>query len=160
MTHKNENAEFFAKLLVSWGCRTFVNKLDPKNPDSGDSNVYVTDDEKDMISKIIWKRTEKYGLKLPIECAYILSIGSGGNPGIAIIMYYTLLEKIVKRYGEPLPHDYIITPDDFSMAFPMAFPDMTDPSQKEEWEKAWDSQKDEHGLNNVDKVAYWDKLFV
>ena len=55
---------------------------------------------------------------------------------------------------------HIITSEDFANAFPMSFPDMDDPTQKKQWEKAWDNQKDEAGRNNVDKVEYWDKLFV
>lgn len=160
MANETKNTELFTKLLIAWGCRKFVNTLD-RSKTASENNMYISDEEEDVISKIIWKRTERYGLKLPIECAYIISIGSGGNPGIAIIMYYTLLEKIVKnRNNEPLPRDYIITPDDFSMAFPMKFPDMEDSTQKEGWEKAWDNQKDENGHNNVDKVEYWNKIFV
>lgn len=158
VANETKNTEFFAKMLVAWSCRKFVNKLDPSKT-TNESAMYVTDEE-DPISKIIWKRTERYGLKLPLECAYMISIGSGGSPGIAIIMYYTLLERITKNRGTPIPRDYAITPEDFSMAFPMKFPDMEDPAQKEEWEKAWDNQKDENGHNNVDKVEYWDKLFV
>ena len=157
---ETRNTEILARLLAVWTCRKFVNTLDRSKTTDAESDIYVTGENDDMISKIIWKRTEKYGLKLPVECAYMISLGSNGNPGIAIIMYYTLLERIVKNLGAPIPRNYIITPEDFSMAFPMSFPDMEDPTQKEEWEKSWDNQKDEAGCNNVDKVEYWDKLFV
>lgn len=157
---ETRNTEILTRLLTAWTCRKFVNTLDPSKTAAAESDVYVTGQDEDMISKIIWKRTEKYGLKLPFECAYMISLGSNGNPGIAIIMYYTLLERIVERRGAPIPHDYIITSEDFANAFPMSFPDMDDPTQKKQWEKAWDNQKNEAGHNNVDKVEYWDKLFV
>lgn len=125
-----------------------------KNPD------YIDESEKDdMISKIIYLRTAKYDVKIRRELGLLISLCSNGNPGMAIIIYYHFLDKISKSHGL-LPHGYEITTKDFIEVYGDAFPCMEDPKQEAFFKDLWDKQKDEKGNNNVDKMSYWDKLFV
>lgn len=142
--------EMFSRLLMAWVLET-----------NSENQQFVTDDEKDAISNIIHHRTKMFNVRIPIECAYIISLCSGGNPGMAIIIYYHFLEMIVERRGAKLPRDgYIISSEDFALSFPTAFPDVENPTQYEKYEKMWDAQKDAKGRNLVDSYDYWDKLFV
>lgn len=142
------NAELCSRLLLMWG----FNKME------GGTQKYVTDEEQDLISKIIAKRTEEYGVKVPVELGYIISICSDGNPGMAIILYHNLLQKTFERRG-PLPRGYIPTHEDFSFAYPSSFPLASDEKEREKFEKMWDEQKDEKGNNKVDMRTYWAQFF-
>jgi len=144
-----DNSELLNKLLVIWHLDSTSDKIP----------LFVDDNESDVISKIIHYRTKSFNVKIPLELGYIISVCSNGNPGMAIIIYYTLLKSIVNRKGK-IPRDgYIITSIDFSMSFPNSFPDMSIPSQCEKFEKLWDEQKDENGHNKVDTIEYWNRLF-
>ena len=145
---KSKNIEYLTKLFAIW-CTSDYKKREP---------MIVTDDETDFISKIIYKRTEMFNIKIPLELAYIISICSGGNPGFAIIIYYTMLKKIVSITGK-IPNGYIIKPMDFSIAFADSFPDITNPDQNDKFQKLWNEQKDEKGRNKVDRIDYWKQLF-
>lgn len=144
--------ELQSKLLITLGWKQM----------SGDTSeaTYVDETEEDMVSKIIWKRTAAYDIKLPTELAYIISLGADGNPGIGIIMYYTFLERYVKRGGFKIPRGHVLTALDFGLAFSDKFPDATTVAGKAYWEDKWDRQKDEKGQNKVDFPSYWDELFV
>ena len=145
-----DNTELLARLLTSWTIKTMLNK---------EEGNFVTVDYEDPISEIIYRRTKYFNVKVPAELGFIISICSNGNPGMAIIMYYTMLESVVKKNGL-LPRDgYVIKPMDFSISFPESFPDITNETQRQKFEKLWDDQKDENGRNKVDTHEYWAQLF-
>lgn len=141
-------SELCSRLLIMWG----LNEMTPG------SQKYITNNEDEFISKIIFKRTEAYDIKIPLELGYIIAMCSGGNPGKAIIIYYNILDTIFKNRGA-IPYGYEITPSDFSLAYPMSFPLSIIPEEDKKLEEMWDGQKDERGDNMVDKISYWDKLF-
>lgn len=82
-----------------------------------------------------------------------LSVASNGNPGIAIIMLYTILQKL-KEHG----HDINGTRIDVNDLVEI-YPDrLIGDNDKDIWDKLWDQQKDENGHNQVDQLDYWKLL--
>lgn len=89
---------------------------------------------------------------MPDNLVLIIDVCTGSNPGLSQIVLKELLESIVAHKGLIGKH-YLITPTDFSDAFEK-FP-IIDDSNREEWEKKWDAQKDKNGYNLVDTLGYW-----
>lgn len=150
-----DNEELLANLLIAWNMNEiYKNKLNiPHKLNFIDHNV------KDPICNIINNYTKKFNIKIPIELGYIISICSNFNPDIGIMIYYNLLENIVKRNGK-LPRDgYIITSEDFTLTFPDEFPNVAKSNQNEIFNKLWNEQKCDNGDNEVYSYSYWDKLF-
>lgn len=149
MNKEMSNPELLSKLLMMWHLSETNNSDDR----------FITDNEEDPISKIIYHRTKQFNVKLPVELAYIISICSNGNPGRSIIIYYYLLENIVKRNNKLLPRNgYVITAMDFALTFSESFPDSSIPEQDAKFSKLWDEQKCKEG-NKVDLYGYWNELF-
>lgn len=142
------NGELLTKLYLIWNINQEV------------TNTFIDENEKDFISKVIYYRTKEFNLKIPTELGYIISVCSGGNPGMAIIIYYELLKGIIKNNGKfPRDGSYIITPIDFALVFGNSFPNMEIESQQNKFQELWDAQKTEDGRNKVDDPEYWDQLF-
>lgn len=82
-----------------------------------------------------------------------LSVASNENPGIAIIMLYTILQKL-KEHGHDINGARIDVNDLVEI-----YPDhLIGDNDKDIWDKLWDQQKDENGRNQVDQLDYWKLL--
>lgn len=82
-----------------------------------------------------------------------LSVASNENPGIAIIMLYTILQKL-KEHGHDINGARIDVNDLVEI-----YPDhLIGDNDKDIWDKLWDQQKDENGHNQVDQLDYWKLL--
>ena len=149
-----DNMELLSRLLIMWAFEEKRMNVDPTI-----TFPFVDGNDENVIGKIIYYRTKEFNVKIPSHLGYIIAVCSNGNPGMSIIIYYTLLENIVKRKGKIPKTGYMITSEDFSMTFPAAFPDMSLNDQKNKFENLWDQQKDENGNNKVDTFEYWNKLF-
>ena len=122
--------------------------------------TFVDDNSDDPISKIIYHRTKMFNVKIPEEFGYLISACSNGNPGMAIIIYYTMLKWIVDSKGK-LPRDgYTITTDDFGHIYSFVFPDIEQTGMSEMFKRFWNEQKDERGNNKVDTIEYWEQFFI
>lgn len=138
--------EILTRLFIAWG-------LTPL-----EKQTFIDESEKDFISQIIYRRTMSFDIKLPTDLAYIISLCSMGNPGIAIVMYHNILKGIKDTNG-PIPKGYVITISDFSRTYGSSFPNTEISTEREKMEKLWDAQKDERGNNKVDTIEYWSDLF-
>lgn len=82
-----------------------------------------------------------------------LSVASNENPGIAIIMLYTILQKL-KEHGHDINGTMIGVYD-----LAEIYPDhLIGDNDKDIWDKLWDQQKDENRHNRVDQLDYWKLL--
>lgn len=86
------------------------------------------------------------------------------NPGQSQIILKDLLLSIKSKKG-PIPSGYVITSNDFSLAFPFSFPIMEIPEVNKKYEKLWDKQKrkKENPLesdNLCDTVDWWKEVML
>ena len=92
---------------------------------------------------------------MPDNLVLLIDVCTGSNPGMSQIVLKELLESIVANKGL-IEKNYVITPDDFTIAFE-TFPIIDDENRKE-WEKKWDAQKDKNKNNKVDTLEYWKEV--
>lgn len=90
----------------------------------------------------------------------LISMMSGGVPGIGINMLYHLFKTVADRNpNKVIPIGHYIDAEDFSYAFPKFYQCGEVPEDDLFWEKRWDEQKTEKGKNQVDDYLCWKRLF-
>ena len=90
----------------------------------------------------------------------LISLMSGGVPGIGINMLYCLFKTAADRSpNKVIPIGHYINAEDFSYAFSKFYQCGENPEDDLFWEKQWDAQKTEKGKNQVDDYLCWKYLF-
>ena len=109
--------------------------------------------------KIIKKKFEVFNIdiKLPSYLLVILDICSESNPGLVQVILMDLLEDIKNRKG-PIPKGYEVSPDDFSYAFPMKFPIITDKEIYNKYLEKFDREVKTPNGNLCDTPEWWLKV--
>lgn len=128
-----EKKDLCRKVLVSW-------ELYEK--DGKDYTIHDEDIKKLFISQVLFKKFEMFGIRivLPDPLLLILHICVEENPGQCQVVLKDLLNSIKSRKG-PIPTDYIITANDFSMCFMSDFPIINIKHIYDKYLKLWDGQK-------------------
>lgn len=108
-----------------------------------------------FVGKVLLKRLKVFEVKvkIPIHLYLILIVGID-NPGMILGSFYKILSSIPN-----LKEEYTIRTQDFIRVFGDVFPDSEDKNSEELMHKFWDEQKDDKGLNKVDKPSEWLRLF-
>lgn len=160
MENIGEIKELCSKILLGW----FL--IEKENPNM----EYTSEDEEflrtSFITKVILKKFKIFDIQihLPIHLLMILSLCTNENPGQSQIILKDLLLSIKSKKG-PIPNGYVITSDDFSLAFPFSFPIMGIPEINKKYEKLWNEQKrkKENPLesdNLCDTVEWWKEVML
>lgn len=160
MENIGEIKELCSKILLSW----FL--IEKENPNM----EYTSEDEEflrtSFITKVILKKFKVFDIQihLPIYLLMILSLCTNENPGQAQIILKDLLLSIKSKKGS-IPNGYVITSNDFSLAFPFSFPIMEIPEINKKYEKLWNEQKrkKENPLeldNLCDTVEWWKEVML
>ena len=90
----------------------------------------------------------------------LISLMSGGVPGIGINMLYCMFKTAADRsQNKVIPIGHYINAEDFSYAFSKFYQCGENPEDDLFWEKRWDEQKTEKGKNQVDDYLCWKRLF-
>lgn len=91
----------------------------------------------------------------------LISLMSGGVPGIGIDMLYCMFKTAADRKPDKkIPIGHYIDAEDFSYAFPKFYQCGEVYDDDCFWEKKWDEQKTPDGKNRVDEYLYWKELFT
>lgn len=150
-----EKKDLCSRALIGW----VLSEQDGK-----DYTVHDEDIKKLFTSQVILKKFEVFGIRivLPDPLLLILYLCVEGNPGQYQIILKDLLNSIKQRKG-PIPTDYIITADDFSMCFMTNFPIIDIPSINDKYRKLWDGQKfldmsTGHTANACDTIEWWKEV--
>lgn len=153
-----ETEDYCSKILLLW----LADEI--KNP-----NMDYIDKDKEFLessftAKILLKKFEAFNIKihLPVHLLMILSLCTNENPGQVQIVLKDLLLTIKARKG-PIPSGYVITTEDFSLAFPFSFPIMDIPKINEKYNKLWEDQKfidmkTNYRENACDTIEYWKEV--
>lgn len=160
MNNIEETKNMCSKIFMYW----FM--TEKENPEM----KYKPEDEEflrtSFITKIILKKFQAFDIQihLPIHLLMILSLCTNENPGQTQIVLKDLLLSIKSKKG-PIPNGYVITSDDFSLAFPFSFPIMEIPEINKKYEKLWNEQKrkKENPLesdNSCDTVEWWKEVML
>ena len=128
-----EKKDLCSRVLISW----VLSEQDGK-----DYTVHDEDINKLFTSQVILKKFEVFGIRivLPDPLLLILYLCVEANPGQFQIVLKDLLNNIKKRKG-PIPTDYVVTADDFSMCFMADFPITEIKQINDKYQKLWDGQK-------------------
>ena len=108
--------------------------------------------------KLIKKKLEWAGIDIviPDALSVILSYCAETPAEVQMIMV-DILDEVLIANNNSIPRGYVITPTDFSMAFPIRFPITSEfPSVKEDYNNKWDAQKVD-GANSYDTPEFWEK---
>lgn len=147
-----EIKELCSKVFICWG-------LD-KHTDPTKHNMELLNDM--FTPRVLLKKFEAFDINivLPDNLLVIIAICCNENPGQAQLILKELLLSIRHRKGL-IPDGYVITSEDFGLAFPFSFPIMADENINKEYYKKWDAQKfekDGHLLNLCDTIGWWKEV--
>lgn len=160
MENIGEIKELCSKILLSW----FL--IEKENPNM----EYTSEDEEflrtSFITKVILKKFKVFDIQihLPMHLLMILSLCTNENPGQSQIILKDLLLSIKSKKGL-IPNGYVITSNDFTLAFPFSFPIIEIPEINKKYEKLWNEQKrkKENPLeldNLCDTVEWWKEVML
>lgn len=152
-TIKRESQEttedLLTRLLIIWNIKSFNPEYDPRKYDEEIAQQFLV--------KVIRKKLEAVGVDvvIPDYLALILST-CATNPAEIQMITVDILEQVLKN-NKKIPAGYVITPNDFSAAFPRKFPLIEEDSCiREHYNKVWKKHKIGN-YNMYDTKRFWRK---
>ena len=146
----NKVLEDVSKVFMYWN---FMANSDDYVPCKGDEEL-----EDLFFVKLIKKKLEWAGIDIviPDALSIILSYCAETPAEVQMIMV-DILDEVLTANDNSIPRGYVVTPMDFSMAFPTRFPITSEfLIVKEEYNNKWDAQKVD-GANSYDTMEFWEK---
>ena len=152
MNEEMDMIEAIGNIYIHWNIDAVKN---------GGYNPEEYDDEVNdyPLVKILRKKLEWGGVDvvIPDYLAMIIALCSESPAEVQMIMV-DILDKIYENNDNCIPKHYVITPTDFSLAFPVKFPaTMYYPEMKARYNRKWDEQKTPNRENSYDTKAFWSK---
>ena len=149
-----ETVDLCSRMLLAW----IMRDSNPREHNEELLNELFT-------PRVLLKKFEVFDIDivLPDDLLCIIAICCNENPGQAQLILKELLLSIKKHMG-PIPKGYVVTPEDFSLAYPFSFPIMSIPEQNSKFESLWIGQKierdkDRPGSDNLcDTVEWWKEV--
>jgi hypothetical protein len=146
-----ENTEdLLTRLLIIWNMKSFSPGYDPKKYDEEIAQQFLV--------KVIRKKLEAVGVDVVIPDYLALILNTcATNPAEIQMITVDILEQVRKNNKNKIPVGYVITPNDFSAAFPRKFPLIEEDSCiREHYDKIW--KKCKIGNHNMyDTKHFWRK---
>lgn len=146
----NKVLEDVSKVFMYWN---FMANSDDYVPCKDDEEL-----EDLFFVKLIKKKLEWAGIDIVIPDALsIILTYCAETPAEVQMIMVDILDEVLMANNNSIPRGYIVTPMDFSMAFPIRFPITSEfPSVKEDYNNKWDAQKVD-GANSYDTPEFWEK---
>ena len=153
-TIKRESQEttedLLTRLLFIWNIKSFNSSYNPREYDEEISQQFLV--------KVIRKKLEDVGVDVVIPDYLALILNTcATNPAEIQMITVDILEQVRKNNKNKIPVGYVITPNDFSAAFPSKFPLIEEDSYiRERYDKIW--KKHKIGNHNMyDTKHFWRK---
>ena len=131
-----ENTEdLLTRLLIIWNIKSFNYDYDPREYDEEIAQQFLV--------KVIRKKLEAVGVDVVIPDYLALILNTcATNPAEIQMITVDILEQVRKNNKNKIPVGYVITPNDFSAAFPSKFPLIEeDNCIKEHYNKIWKTEE-------------------
>lgn len=146
-----ENTEdLLTRLLIIWNIKNFSSEYNPREYDEEIAQQFLI--------KVIRKKLEAVGVDVVIPDYLALILNTcATNPAEIQMITVDILEQVRKNNKNKIPVGYVITPNDFSAAFPRKFPLIEEDSCiREHYDKIW--KKHKIGNHNMyDTKRFWHK---
>ena len=153
-TIKRESQEttedLLTRLLFIWNIKSFNSSYNPREYDEEIAQQFLV--------KVIRKKLEAVGVDVVIPDYLALILNTcATNPAEIQMITVDILKQVLKNNKNKIPVGYVITPNDFSAAFPSKFPLIEEDSYiRERYDKIW--KKHKIGNHNMyDTKHFWRK---
>ena len=153
-TIKRESQEttedLLTRLLIIWNMKSFSPEYDPRKYDEEIAQQFLV--------KVIRKKLEAVGVNIVIPDYLALILNTcATNPAEVQMITVDILKQVLKNNKNKIPVGYVITPNDFSAAFPRKFPLIAEDNYiKEHYDKIWKKHKVSN-YNMYDTKHFWRK---